>query len=48
MAKSTRVKLPSDVLGTLRALLQTPPPPKGKKKAKKPLTPMRAKGARKT
>jgi hypothetical protein len=30
------LKLPPDVLGTLKALLQTPPPPKAKpKKAKK-------------
>ena len=38
MAKraDTRLKLPDDFLGTLKALLNTPPPPKGKpKRAKK-------------
>lgn len=39
--RSGRLKLPSDFLGTVKALLNTPPPPKkakakGKRKAKKP------------
>lgn len=33
---STRIKLPDDLIGNLRVMLNTPPPPKkGKRKAKK-------------
>lgn len=39
--RDTAIKLPDDFLGTVKALLGTPPPPKkskakGKRKAKKP------------
>ena len=33
--KPSKLKLPDDFLGTVSALLNTPPPPKGKRKAKK-------------
>ena len=45
MAKRTRLKLPDDFLGTVRALLNTPPPPKKakRKKAKRKAVRNRAK-----
>lgn len=35
MPKTAKLKLPDDFLGTVSALLNTPPPPKGKKSAKR-------------
>lgn len=35
MAKRQTLQLPDDFLGTVSALLNTPPPPKGKKPTKR-------------